>query len=67
LIDRTVLDRPPLGVLYQLTESGRAIGPGLQRLGDWAERYMTPAKPRRRRPSGAGSTKRPRKSPASAR
>jgi len=51
LIDRTVLDGPPLGVLYELTESGRAIGPGLLRLGDWAERYMTPAKPRRRRAS----------------
>ena len=51
LVDRTVLDGPPLGVLYQLTESGRAIGPGLLRLGDWAERYMTPAKPRRRRAS----------------
>src|SRR6202163_2248403 len=48
LIDRTVLDGPPLGVVYQLTESGRAIGPGLLRLGDWAERYMTPQKPRRR-------------------
>src|ERR1700737_2239569 len=43
LIDRTVLDGPPLGVLYQLTDSGRAIGPGLLRLGDWAERYRPPA------------------------
>ena len=51
LVDRTVLDGPPLGVLYQLTESGRAIGPGLLRLGDWAERYMAPAKPRGRRAS----------------
>jgi DNA-binding HxlR family transcriptional regulator len=52
LIDRTVIDGPPLGVLYQLTKSGRAIGPGLLRLGDWAERYMVPtAKPRRRPPS----------------
>jgi DNA-binding HxlR family transcriptional regulator len=52
LIDRTVIDGPPLGVLYQLTKSGRAIGPGLLRLGDWAERYMAPtAKPRRRPPS----------------
>jgi DNA-binding HxlR family transcriptional regulator len=63
LIDRTVLDGPPLGVLYQLTESGRAIGPGLLRLGDWAERYMTPQKPRRRRPSRVGSAKRTRKTP----
>jgi DNA-binding HxlR family transcriptional regulator len=52
LIDRKVLDGPPLGVVYQLTESGRAIGPGLLRLGDWAERYMAPtARPRRRPPS----------------
>ena len=65
LIDRTVLDGPPLGVLYQLTESGRAIGPGLLRLGDWAERYMTPQKPRRRRPSRVGSAKRTRKTSAS--
>ena len=50
LIDRTVLDGPPLGVEYQLTESGRAIGPGLLSLGEWAERYMAPAAgPRRRK------------------
>ena len=65
LIDRTVLDGPPLGVLYELTKSGRAIGPGLLRLGDWAERYMTPARPRRRRPSGVGSTSRARRTPRS--
>jgi DNA-binding HxlR family transcriptional regulator len=52
LIDRTVIDGPPLGVLYQLTESGRAIGPGLLRLGEWAERYMAPAaRPAGRQPS----------------
>jgi DNA-binding HxlR family transcriptional regulator len=43
LIDRTVLDGPPLGVVYQLTESGRAIGPSLLKLGEWAERYIAPA------------------------
>jgi DNA-binding HxlR family transcriptional regulator len=59
LIDRTVLDGPPLGVLYQLTESGRAIGPGLLRLGDWAERYLAPPpSPDRRRPPTAGSRRR---------
>jgi len=52
LIDRTVLDGPPLGVVYQLTESGRAMGPGLLKLGEWAERYMTPvARTRSRQPS----------------
>ena len=56
LIDRTVLDGPPLGVVYELTESGRAIGPGLLRLGDWAERYMAPApRPRPRRAARVGS------------
>jgi len=43
LIDRTVLEGPPLGVVYQLTESGRAMGPGLLKLGEWADRYMAPA------------------------
>jgi DNA-binding HxlR family transcriptional regulator len=47
LIDRRVLDAPPLGVVYELTESGRAIGPGLLKLGQWADRYMAPA-PRRK-------------------
>lgn len=52
LIDRTVLDGPPLGVVYQLTESGRAMGPGLLKLGEWAERYLAPAaRTRRRQPS----------------
>ncbi|TMD09660.1 MAG: helix-turn-helix transcriptional regulator [Chloroflexi bacterium] len=52
LIDRRVLDGPPLGVVYQLTESGRAMGPGLLKLGEWAERYMAPAaRTRARQPS----------------
>jgi len=33
LVARTVLDGPPLGVVYELTESGRALGPGLLQLG----------------------------------
>ena len=49
LVDRTVLDGPPLGVVYRLTESGRAIGPGLLRLGEWAERYMAPPAKRRKK------------------
>jgi len=49
LVDRTVLDGPPLGVVYRLTESGRAIGPGLLRLGEWAERYMAPPATRRKK------------------
>ncbi len=53
LLDRKVLDGPPLGVVYELTESGRAIGPSLLGLGEWAERYLVGAarRPRRRQPS----------------
>ncbi len=55
LIDRKVLDGPPLGVVYELTESGRAMGPGLLKLGEWAERYMAPAtRTRGRQPSHRG-------------
>jgi len=49
LIDRTVLDGPPVGVVYRLTESGRAMGPGLLKLGEWAERYMAPPTRRKAR------------------
>ena len=40
LIIRKVIDGPPLGVVYQLTESGRAIGPAMLKLGEWADKYM---------------------------
>ena len=43
LVDREVLGGPPLAVVYQLTDSGRALGPGMLRLGEWAERYLVPA------------------------
>jgi DNA-binding HxlR family transcriptional regulator len=42
LITRKVLDGPPLGVVYELTDSGQALGPGLLKLGEWADRYMPP-------------------------
>jgi DNA-binding HxlR family transcriptional regulator len=68
LVDREVLDGPPLGVVYQLTESGRALGPGLLRLGEWAERYLAPAPgSRTRRPSSGRVPKRqPRRLTSSA-
>ena len=52
LVDRRVLDGPPLAVVYQLTESGRALGPGMLRLGEWAERYLAPAAGSRGRRKG---------------
>ncbi len=54
LVDRKVLDGPPLGVVYQLTESGRALGPGLLSLGEWAGRYLAPSAGSRNRRSSVG-------------
>jgi DNA-binding HxlR family transcriptional regulator len=50
LIHRKVLGGRPVGVVYELSESGRAMGPGLQQLAEWAERYF--------RQSGLGRGKR---------
>jgi DNA-binding HxlR family transcriptional regulator len=51
ILDREVLPGPPLGVVYRLTDKGRALGPGLLKLGDWAERYMD--RPPKRRPTAS--------------
>ena len=47
IIEREVIAGPPLGVVYRLTDKGRALGPGLLKLGEWADLYMQP-KTRRR-------------------
>ena len=44
ILERKVIAGPPLGVVYRLTDKGRALGPGLLKLGEWAERYMRPSK-----------------------
>jgi DNA-binding HxlR family transcriptional regulator len=51
IIEREVIPGPPLRVVYRMTASGRALGPSLLELGEWADAYMRPA-PRRsqRRP-----------------
>ena len=56
IIERTVIAGPPLGVVYRLTDKGRALEPGLLKLGEWAELYMHPEK--QRRLARAASTKR---------
>jgi len=40
ILDREVIPGPPLGVVYRLTDKGEALGPGLLKLGEWAELYM---------------------------
>ena len=42
LLEREVIAGPLLGVSYRLTEKGRALGPGLLKLSEWAERYAAP-------------------------
>jgi DNA-binding HxlR family transcriptional regulator len=41
LVERTVDPGPPLAVAYALTESGTAILPALEALGDWARENLT--------------------------
>jgi DNA-binding HxlR family transcriptional regulator len=49
IIEREVLAGRPIGVVYRLTAKGRALEPGLLKLGEWAERYMQPQPDKRRK------------------
>lgn len=40
LIEREVIEGPPLGVVYRVSERGKALEPALQELERWAERYL---------------------------
>lgn len=40
LVVREVDPGPPLRVSYGLTEAGKALGPALDELGKWAEKYL---------------------------
>ena len=41
LVERTVLEGPPLSVSYALTGGGQAILPALDALGEWARHNLT--------------------------
>jgi DNA-binding HxlR family transcriptional regulator len=43
LIDREVLEGPPIATLYRLTPAGLQLRPALLALARWAERHMLPA------------------------
>lgn len=45
LVVREVTEGPPLRVSYRLTEAGAALGPALQELGKWAEKYLPESQP----------------------
>jgi DNA-binding HxlR family transcriptional regulator len=40
VVERTVLDGPPVHVEYRLTEMGRALQPALNELRDWARHWL---------------------------
>jgi DNA-binding HxlR family transcriptional regulator len=40
IVLRTVHDERPVRVTYALTESGESLGPILQQISDWAERWV---------------------------
>ncbi|HEX3539124.1 MAG TPA: helix-turn-helix domain-containing protein [Acidimicrobiales bacterium] len=47
LVERRVLDGPPVGVEYRLTPCGEALRPALTELGRWAAGHLTPTSPGR--------------------
>jgi DNA-binding HxlR family transcriptional regulator len=47
LVEREVLEEPPIATLYRLTAAGRELEPALLALASWAERHLRPG-PRRR-------------------
>lgn len=64
ILEREVIPGPPLGVSYRLSDKGRALGPGLLKLGEWAERYMDQSV---RRSSRRSALREPSKRSATAR
>jgi DNA-binding HxlR family transcriptional regulator len=42
LVEREVLEGPPLATLYRLTAAGRELEPALLALARWAERHLLP-------------------------
>jgi DNA-binding HxlR family transcriptional regulator len=40
LVERTVREGPPVGVVYALTERGRALMPALEQISIWADAHL---------------------------
>jgi DNA-binding HxlR family transcriptional regulator len=51
LVDREVLNGPPIASIYRLTERGEALRPALLALGTWAEAHLLKDPDRQRRRS----------------
>ena len=42
LVTRTVAEGPPVSVVYELTDAGRALLPALEQISRWAEEHLAP-------------------------
>ncbi len=45
LVSRTVDEGPPVSVVYELTDAGRALLPALEQISRWAEEYLSSTAP----------------------
>lgn len=45
LVEREVIEGPPLATRYRLTVRGEALRPALRELELWAREYLLPAEP----------------------
>lgn len=43
LVKREVIEGPPIGALYRLTDSGEALRPALEALAAWGEQHLATA------------------------
>jgi DNA-binding HxlR family transcriptional regulator len=53
VVTRRVLPGPPVGVEYELTDSGRDLGPAIEAIAAWARRWVE-SRPRLASPVGSG-------------
>jgi DNA-binding HxlR family transcriptional regulator len=47
LVERDVLEGPPIKTVYRLTDAGRDLGPALRALSEWAEAHLLSNRRRR--------------------
>lgn len=47
LVEREIIEGPPVATVYRLTEKGEGLRPALLALADWARRHMVAAPPKK--------------------
>jgi DNA-binding HxlR family transcriptional regulator len=62
IVARTVIPETPVRVEYSLTPKGRALGPALEAIGHWAEKWVAaPHSPAPKAPAEAPVRRRPQR------